>query len=94
MNGIRDSHPGEVPDFFLRGAPMCLLTARAYFMAKNMQKWGADVTLHPWETWDELADRLEPRLEYHIWHPWHWQEAGIKRNGGVILRAMEEERNA
>jgi hypothetical protein len=90
MQGIRTSQPEELPDFFLQGMPMHLTTARAYFLVKHMHAWGAQVELHPWDTWDKLADRLETRLGYHIWHPWHWQEAARTRQGGTILRVLDD----
>ena len=68
---------------------MRITTARAYFFVKHMQAWGARIRLHPWDTWDKLADRLEQRLEYHIWHPWHWQEVATTRTGKTLLRVLE-----
>lgn len=62
----------ELPDVFVRGQPMRMTQARAYFRLKNLQMWGAEVELHPWDTWDRLADRLDKRLGRHIWHPAHW----------------------
>lgn len=89
MRGVRESHPEEVPDFFLRETPMQLENARAYFLVKNLANWRAPIALHPWDTWEQLADRLEIRFGYHIWHPWHWQAVATKISGGVILRCMD-----
>lgn len=89
MHGTRNSMDDELPDVYIHGEPMQLLTAQAYFVAKNRAACGGEVKLHAWDTWDNLADRLETRLGYHIWHPWHWQEVARKPNGGVLLRAHE-----
>ena len=62
----------ELPDVFVRGQPMRITQARAYFRLKGLQAWGAEVELHPWDTWDRLADRLGTRLGRHIWHLSHW----------------------
>lgn len=62
----------ELPDVFVRGQPMRLTQARAYFRLKGMQMWGAEVELHPWDTWERLADRLDRRFGRHVWHLSHW----------------------
>ena len=89
MHGIRSSLEDELPDIFIAGMATQILTAPAYFVAKNLAACGRRVTLHPWDTWDALADRLEQRLGYHIWHPWHWQEIAHTPTGSVRLRAVD-----
>jgi hypothetical protein len=89
VQGVRNSQPSEQPDFFLRGMPMTIENARAYFLVKNYANWDAPIRLPSGDTWDTLADRLEQRLGYHIWHPWHWQEVAKKPGGGLIFRAIE-----
>lgn len=89
MQGFEEVETKELADFFFNDTPMRILTAQAYFRVKHMQAWGANVRLRAHDTWDKLADRLEKRLEYHICHPWHWQEVAVKKNGGIIFRALE-----
>ena len=84
MYGLRESTSDEMPDVVVQGRAMTITTARTYVLAKNMQAWGASVELHPWDTWDKLADRLEQRFEYHIWHPWHWQAVATTRAGKIL----------
>ena len=73
MEGLEplDNERG-LPDVFVRGQAMRLTQARAYFRLKNLQMWGVDIHLHPWDTWEHLADRLDARFGRHIWHLSHW----------------------
>ena len=73
MRGVRDSYSEEMADLFLRGMPMTIETAQAYFLVKNYAQWpGNAIKLHAWDSWDNLADRLDQRFEQHIWYPSHW----------------------
>src|SRR5712691_3297583 len=81
MSGIVDIEVLDndgLADFFFQDVPMRLTSATAYFRVKAMQTWGARVKLHPWDSWDLLADRLEQRLGQHIWHPSHWDAPAEK----------------
>jgi hypothetical protein len=81
MHGVRPLTEDGLPDFFFQDQPMVLTQARAYFMVKNLQAWGAAIRLHPWDSWDRLADRLDRRWAQHIWHPSHWDEMPPAVNG-------------
>ena len=74
MHGTRDSFIHETPDIYVRRLPTQLLTAQAYFVAKNRAACKGPVKLAPGDTWDALADRLGERFGAHIWHPCHWNE--------------------
>lgn len=89
MYGMRDSQPEELPDFFLRGMPMTLTTAVAYFQLKNYAQWVQTIALAPGETWDTLADRLEHRFACHIWHPKHWESLPIPEDPMPVTERTE-----
>src|ERR1043166_6774752 len=72
MDGLQPVDDRTLPDVFVRGVPMQITRARGYLFVKHMASWGADVTLHPWDTWDTLGDRVSQRLGQHLWHPSHW----------------------
>lgn len=61
-----------VPDVFVQGLPCQITLATTFFRLKHLAAWGAEIELHPWDSWDRLGDRLGARLGRHIWHPDHW----------------------
>jgi hypothetical protein len=72
MDGLHPVDEPTLPDVFVRGQPMQITQAPTYFRLKNLAAWGADIQIHPWDTWDRLADRIGTRLGKHIWHLSHW----------------------
>lgn len=80
MTGLRPLADGErtargeliIPDVFVAGVPHQITAATTYFLLKNMAACGPRVRLHPWDSWEELGERLSARLGLHLWHPRHW----------------------
>ena len=76
MPGIVPLAPEDpaVPDVFIGDLPCQLTEARTFFRLKHLAAWGAEVSLHPWDTWDRLGERLGARLGLHVWHPAHFDQ--------------------
>lgn len=72
MEGLSPIEDATLPDIFLNEQPYQITEARTYFRLKHLAGWGATITLHPWDTWERLGDRVAARLTYHLWHPSHW----------------------
>jgi hypothetical protein len=81
VDGLEPLGEHEGPaDVFIDGRPIRITQARTYFRLKHLADWlqmcktpGAHtIELHVWETWDELAVRIEHRFGTHLWHPSHW----------------------
>jgi hypothetical protein len=81
MDGLQPLEEKDgVADVFVDGRPMRITHARTYFRLKHLAAWlqmcntpGAHtIELYAWDTWDDMALRIEARLGIYLWHPSHW----------------------